>query len=75
MISRPLPTGRAEVPGALHQVALVEVVGPDAVLDQLVHERALDVHAVVDAGEQHGLVADGDAGARQLVHRARDLRA
>ena len=39
-----LADGRAEVAGALDQVALVQVVGADAVSDQLVHEVALDVH-------------------------------
>ena len=64
---------RPEMPAALDQVAVVEVVRPDADLDQLVHELALDVDAVVDAGEQHRLVADRDAGAGQPVDRARDL--
>ena len=73
MISRPLPTGCPEVPAALDQVALVEVVGPDAHLDQLLDEVALDVHTVVDAGEQHRLVAQRDAGAGQLVAGAGEL--
>ena len=64
---------RPEVARALDQVALVEVVRPDPVGDELVDERALDVDAVVDAGEQHALVADRQAGLRQLVDRARDL--
>ena len=73
MISRPLPTGVRKWPGALDQVALVEVVRPDPVLDEPVDERPLDVDAVVDAGEQDRLVADRQAGLRQLVDRARDL--
>ena len=65
---------RPEVPGSLDQVALVQVVGPDPVRDELVDERALDVDAVVHAGEQDALVADRQAGLGQLVDRARDLR-
>ena len=64
---------RPEVPGALHEVALVQVVRPDPVLDQLVDERALDVHAVVHAGKEDALVADRHAGLRELVDRAADL--
>ena len=64
---------RPEVPGALDQVALVQVVRPDPVRHELVDERALDVDAVVDAGEQHALVADRQPGLGQLVDRARDL--
>ena len=64
---------RPEVAGALDQVALVDVVGPDPVLDELVDERPLDVDAVVDAGEQDRLVAQRDAGAGQPVAGARDL--
>ena len=62
------------MPGALDQVALVQVVGPDPVRDELVDECSLDVDAVVDAGQQHALVADREPGLRQLVDRARDLR-
>ena len=54
---------RAEVPAALDQVALVQVVRPDAHLDELVDQLALDVDAVVDACEQDRLIADRDAGA------------
>ena len=69
-----LADGRPEMAGALDQVALVEVVRPDPVLDQLVDERALDVDAVVDAGQQDRLVADRQAGPGQLVDRPADLR-
>ena len=57
----------AEVPGALHQVALVEVVGSHADAHQVLHQLALDVDVVVHARQQHGLVAQRDAGARQFV--------
>ena len=60
---------RPEVPGAFDEVALVEVVRPDPVGDQLMDQRALDVDAIVDAGEQHALVPDPG----QLVDGTRDL--
>ena len=69
----PLADRRPEVAGALDQVALVQVVGADPVLDQLVDEVALDVHAVVDAGQEHGLVAHRQAGLGQPVDGTRDL--
>jgi len=62
MISRPLPTGVRKCPEPSYQVALVEVVRPDPVGHQLVDERALDVDAIVDAGEQDALVPDREAG-------------
>ncbi len=73
MISRPLPTGVRKCPESFDEVALVEVVGPDPVRDELVDERALDVDAVDYAGEQHALVPDGQPGLRQLVDGAADL--
>jgi len=39
-----------------------------------VDERALDVDAVVDPGQQDALVPDREAGLGQLVDRATDLR-
>ena len=62
---------RPEVAGPLDQVALVEVVRPDPVGDELVDEGALDVDAVVDARQQDALVADRETGLGQLVDRAR----
>ena len=68
---------RAEVPRAVDEIALVEVVGAHAVLHQLVVQVHDDVRAVIDAGEQHGLAAEGDARVRQprqrLFHFRRDL--
>ena len=64
---------RPEVPGTLDQVALVDVVRPDPDLDQALDELALDVDAVVDAGEQHRLVAQRNAGATEGVAGAREL--
>jgi hypothetical protein len=62
-----------EVAGALDQVALVQVVRPDPVLDEAMDERSLDVDAVVDAGQQDALVAERDPGPGQLVGRPGDL--
>src|SRR5207249_8637002 len=62
-----------EVPGSFDEVALVEVVRPDPVLDEAMDERPLDVHAVVDASEEDALVAERDAGPRQLVGGTADL--
>ncbi len=64
---------RAEMARARHQVALVQIVGPHAHLDQLVHELALDVDAIVDAGQQHGLIAQGNARVGQHAARAAQL--
>jgi hypothetical protein len=58
---------RPEVAGTLDEIALVQVVRPDPVLDELVDESLLDVEAVVDAREQDRLVAQRDAGSGQLV--------
>ncbi len=65
---------RPQMAGAFHQVALVEVVGAHANLDQVVHQFALDVDGVVDPGQQHALVAQRNAGPRQPVGRRRQLR-
>ena len=66
---------RPEVAGALDEVALVEVVGPDPVLHEPMDERPLDMDAVIDAGEQDALVADRDAGPGELVDGPADLGA
>ena len=42
---------------AFDQVALVQVIGPHADAHQLLHQVALDVDTVVDARQQHRLVA------------------
>ena len=60
---------RPEVPRSLDEIALVDVVGPDPVLHQAMHEGTLDVHAVVHAG----LVAERDAGPGELVGGPADL--
>ena len=64
---------RPEVAGALHQVALVDVVRPDPDLDELLDQVALDVDAVVDARQEHRLVAQRDACPSQHVARAGEL--
>ncbi len=58
---------RAEMPGAFHQVALVQVVRAYTNAHQVLHQFALDMHIIVDARQQDGLVAKRDAGARQAV--------
>ena len=50
----------AEVPGAFHQVALVQVVRAHADAHQIMHQLALDVRAVIHPGQQHGLIQNGD---------------
>ena len=57
----------AEVPGAFHQVTLVEVVRAHTNAHQLLHQLALNVHTVVHASQQHGLVAQRDARTGELV--------
>ena len=47
------------------QVALIDVVGAHADLDQLVDQLLHGEDAVVDAGQQHALVAQGDTGVGQ----------
>jgi hypothetical protein len=64
---------RAEVPGAFHQVALVDVVGPHADAYQVLHQLALDVHAVVDPRQQHALVAQRHTGTGQAVAGVRQF--
>ena len=63
----------AEMPGALHQIALVQVVGPHAVAHQLVHQLLHHLDRVVDAGQQHRLAAERDAGVGQARQGRRDL--
>ena len=43
----------AEVPGAVDQVALIEVIGPYPHSNQIVHQTALDQGVIIDAGQQH----------------------
>ena len=64
---------RPEMTRTLHEVALVDVVRPDPDLHELLDQVTLDVHAVVDAGQEHRLVAQRNAGPRQAVARARQL--
>ena len=57
----------AEVTGTVHQVTLVDVVGAHADAHQVLHQLAHDVDVIVDACQQHGLVAERDAGAGELI--------
>ena len=59
MILDALADGGAEVLQAHGQVALIDVVGAHADLDQLVDQLLHGEDAVVDAGQQHALVAQG----------------
>ncbi len=65
--------GGAEVTGALHQVALVQVIGAHAEAHQVLDQLALDVNAVVDTCEKNRLVAEGDAGAGEFIGCLRQL--
>ena len=65
---------RAEVPGAMDQVALVQVVGADAITHQLVHQIHHDVGAVIDARHEHGLRPQRDASIGQFRQRHLHLR-
>ena len=57
--------GRAQMAGAFHEIALIEIVRAHANLDEIVDELALDVYRIVDARQQHALIAQRHAGARQ----------
>ena len=46
----PLAHCGAEMTGAFHQVALVQIIGPHANAHQVLHQAALQVDVVVDAG-------------------------
>ena len=65
--------GRAEVPRALHQVALIQVVRTDTDAHQILNQLAWDVDAVVDARQEYGLVPQRDAGATHPVARLGQL--
>src|SRR5207249_12261577 len=60
---------RAEVLGAGHLVAHVDVVGPHARREQLLHQLLHHLDVVVDAFEQHRLAAQGDAGVGEAAER------
>ena len=60
-----LADGGAEVLETHGEVALVDIVGTHTVAHEFVHEFLHDVDAVVDAAQQHGLVAQRDAGVGQ----------
>ncbi len=63
----------AEVTGTVHQVTLVDVVGANADAYQVLHQLAHDVDVVVDACQQDRLVAQGDAGAGELIGGSGEL--
>ena len=51
------------------RIALIHVVGLDAAQQQFLHERTHHGHVVVDLLEQHGLVAQRDAGIGEAAQR------
>lgn len=57
--------GGAEVGGALGGVGVVEVVGFDAVEDEVFEEGAEGWFVVVDVAEEDGLGAEGEAGVEE----------
>ena len=57
----------AEVAGAMHQVALVQVIRAHPDAHQVLHQLALDVDIIVDTRQQDGLVAERDAGPGQFI--------
>ena len=68
-----LGDGGAQVARAVHEVALVDVVGPHADFDQFTHQFLHDDRVVVHAAQQHALVAQRHARAGQPVAGVRDL--
>ena len=60
-----LADGSTEVLQAHGQVALIDVVGTHADANQLVDQLLHGVDAVIDAGQQHALVAQRDTGVGQ----------
>lgn len=65
--------GGAEVGRAVDEVALIEVVRPDAAHEELVDEGFLDIDVVVDAAEEDGLVTKGDAGVGEACECVADF--
>jgi hypothetical protein len=49
------------VADAVGQIALIEVVGPHPQVHQLQKQLLEDIRAVVEAAQQNGLVAQGNA--------------
>ena len=72
-----LADGRAEMQQPFGQIALIQVVRPHAVLYQLMHQRFHNPRAVIDTGQQDGLIAQRDSRVSQffqrLPRRCRDL--
>jgi hypothetical protein len=65
--------GDGEMPGAGHPIEQVQVIGQHADGEQALGQRAEVVEPVIDAGQQHRLVEQGDAGAAQRGERGRHL--
>ncbi len=69
-----LANGGAQVAGAVHEVALVDVVGAHADLHEFPHEFLHDDRVVVHTAQQHALVPEGHAGAGEAVAGVGDFR-
>lgn len=65
----PLGDGGSEVLQADAQVALIQIVRPHPHFDQLVHQPAHHVHAIVHPPQQNCLIAQGDPRVRQPLAR------
>src|SRR6266545_595170 len=63
----------AQVPRPLGEIALVEVVGPHAPLEQALEQVLQDARRGVHAAQEHGLVLDRDAGIHERLARGARL--
>ena len=63
-----------EMPGSLHQVALEQVVWPDADLQQFMDQGPLNMHTIIDPGQKNSLVPQRDAGPGQPIGGLRQFR-
>ncbi len=52
------------MPRAFDEVALIKIIRAHADANEVLHEFALDVNIIVNAGEEHGLVAQRDSSPR-----------
>ena len=58
----PVLDAGAQMRGPGREVAMMQVVGLDAVLDERAHQRAERIRIVIDAAQQHALAQHRDAG-------------
>jgi hypothetical protein len=55
------------MPGPCHKVALVNVIGPHSDAHQILHQFAHQVRVIIDACQEHRLVAQWDPRPGQFV--------